>query len=86
MEIEVLGEHVEHRDEHRELNQESREALERVERMDALLAVERDGAPRALLASVGGLDGLEARLKPRVRRVHLLLETVGDERQRQDGS
>ena len=56
------------------------QALQRVERVDAVLAVERDRAPRALLAAVRGLDRVDAGLKPRLRGVHLLLQSLGHER------
>src|SRR5215468_2733066 len=77
-EIEVLREHVEDRDEYGHLDEEAHEALERVERMDARLSVEGERAPRALLASMGGVDGIESRLEPRLCRVDLILESAGD--------
>ena len=51
--------------------------------MDALLAVERDGAPGALLTAIGRLDRVDAGLQSRLRDVHLLLKTLGHGRQRQ---
>src|SRR5215831_20749870 len=73
-EIEVLREHVEDRDEYGHLDEEAHEAFERVERMDARLSVEGERASRALLASMGGVDGIESRLEPRLCRVDLILE------------
>src|SRR5215475_5951801 len=95
-EIEILREHVEDRDEYGHLDEEAREALERVERMHTLLPVQGEGSPRALLASMGGVDGIESRLEPRLCRVDLILEPAchqgeGEEeqlhgsRQRDDG-
>src|SRR5262244_2985177 len=83
-EIEVLREHVEDRDEDGHLDEEAREALERVERMDARLPVEGERAPRALLASMGGVVGVESRLEPRLGRVDLVLESAGDHGERQE--
>ena len=60
------------------LDQEADQALERVERVDALLAVERERAPRPLLAPVGRVDGVEPGLQPRLGRVDLLLQALGD--------
>src|SRR5215472_9933205 len=95
-EIEVFREHVEDRDEYGHLDEEARKALERVERMHTLLPVQGEGSPRALLASMGGVDDIESRLEPRLGRVDLILEPArhqgeGEEeqlhgaRQRDDG-
>src|SRR5262249_15797488 len=43
-------------------------------RMHTLLPVQSEGSPRALLASMGGVDGIESRLEPRLCRVDLILE------------
>src|SRR5215468_10221692 len=73
-EIEVLREHVEDRDEDGHLDEEAPETLERIEGMDARLSVKGERAPGALLASMGGIDGIESRLEPCLGRVDLILE------------
>lgn len=47
MKIEVLRQHVEHRDEHGELDQDAEQAFQRVQRVDTFLTVEGEGTPRA---------------------------------------
>src|SRR5262245_50115144 len=59
LQIEILREHVEDTDEHRQLDQEAREALQGVERVHTVLAVERDRPARTLLAAVCRLDRVD---------------------------
>ena len=62
VEIEILGQHVEHGDEYGDLDQEAEQALQRVQRMDALFAVQGDGAAGALLTPMRRIDGVDAGL------------------------
>src|SRR4029450_2328674 len=78
VEIEVLREHVEDGDEDGKLDEEAGETPQRIERMHARLAIEREGATRALLPPMGGGDGVETGLKTGLGGIDLLLQALRD--------
>ena len=82
--IEILREHVEDGDEDGELDEKAQQALQGVQGMDTLFAIQGDGAPHALFAFVGSLDGVDRGLKPSLSGIDLLLQALGHGRQRQE--